>query len=440
MSDAKISALTADTSPTTDDLVVTVTDPSGTPANRKVTLDAIGAMEAAVARTLTSKTLTSPAITTPTGIVKGDVGLGNVDNTSDANKPVSTAQQTALDLKANDADVVHDTGTETIAGVKTFSSDPLIPDEAYGVGWNGSLEPPTKNAVYDKVETLGSGSVATDAIWDAKGDLAVGTGANTAVVLPVGTNDQVLTAASGETSGLKWANPAGGGDALTSGTLAQFAATTSLQLKGVISDETGSGALVFGTSPALSAPTGLVKGDVGLGNVDNTSDATKDAAVATLTNKTINGSQLVAGSVASEKLNATIACRAYLGSAQTIEVGTEKVLLDTENFDTGGDFASSSFTAPVTGYYQVNAGVQLANLNTASDQVLLHIYVNGASYVRSNAYAVAAGDDPYVALADLVPATAGQTIELYIQNASAGTETLSAGSVVTFMSIFFVGT
>lgn len=30
-------------------------------------------------------------------LVKGDVGLGNVDNTSDANKPVSTAQQTALD-------------------------------------------------------------------------------------------------------------------------------------------------------------------------------------------------------------------------------------------------------------------------------------------------------------------------------------------------------
>ena len=32
---------------------------------------------------------------------KGAVGLGNVDNTSDANKPVSTAQQTALDLKLN---------------------------------------------------------------------------------------------------------------------------------------------------------------------------------------------------------------------------------------------------------------------------------------------------------------------------------------------------
>ncbi len=40
-------------------------------------------------------------------------------------------------------------------------------------------------------------------------------------------------------------------------------------------------------SPAINTPTGIVKGDVGLGNVDNTSDATKNAAVATLTNKTL---------------------------------------------------------------------------------------------------------------------------------------------------------
>jgi hypothetical protein len=38
-------------------------------------------------------------------VTKSDVGLGNVDNTSDADKPVSTATQTALDLKANTADV-----------------------------------------------------------------------------------------------------------------------------------------------------------------------------------------------------------------------------------------------------------------------------------------------------------------------------------------------
>lgn len=53
----------------------------------------------------------------------------------------------------------------------------------------------------------------------------------------------------------------GTGDALTSGTLAQFGPTTSAQLAGVITDETGSsgGVLVFSNSPALTgtptAPT-----------------------------------------------------------------------------------------------------------------------------------------------------------------------------------------
>ena len=41
------------------------------------------------------------------------------------------------------------------------------------------------------------------------------------------------------------------------------------------------------TAPVVNSPTGIVKADVGLGNVDNTSDATKNSAVATLTNKTL---------------------------------------------------------------------------------------------------------------------------------------------------------
>ena len=45
-------------------------------------------------------------------LVKGDVGLGNVDNTSDVNKPVSTAQQNALNLKADIASPAL-TGTPT---------------------------------------------------------------------------------------------------------------------------------------------------------------------------------------------------------------------------------------------------------------------------------------------------------------------------------------
>ena len=47
-------------------------------------------------------TLVSPAFTgTVTGITKSMVGLSNVDNTADIYKPISTAQQTALNLKAN---------------------------------------------------------------------------------------------------------------------------------------------------------------------------------------------------------------------------------------------------------------------------------------------------------------------------------------------------
>lgn len=41
----------------------------------------------------------SQTIGNPHGTTKGDIGLGNVDNTSDLNKPISTATQTALDTK-----------------------------------------------------------------------------------------------------------------------------------------------------------------------------------------------------------------------------------------------------------------------------------------------------------------------------------------------------
>src|SRR4030042_1972409 len=53
----------------------------------------------------------------------------------------------------------------------------------------------------------GGGDVATDPIWDAKGELAVGTGANTASKLSVGSNGLFLKADSGETTGLIWDSP-----------------------------------------------------------------------------------------------------------------------------------------------------------------------------------------------------------------------------------------
>jgi hypothetical protein len=59
--------------------------------------------------------LASPEFTgTVSGITKSMVGLSNVDNTSDANKPISTATQTALDLKAP---INNPTFTGTVSGI-----------------------------------------------------------------------------------------------------------------------------------------------------------------------------------------------------------------------------------------------------------------------------------------------------------------------------------
>ena len=50
----------------------------------------------------------------PHGTTKNDIGLGNVDNTSDINKPISTATQTSLNLKAN---LLSPTFTGTVSGI-----------------------------------------------------------------------------------------------------------------------------------------------------------------------------------------------------------------------------------------------------------------------------------------------------------------------------------
>ena len=163
--------------------------------------------------------------TTSDLILLADVADSN--NPKDAtlwSLPISTATQTALNGK-QDA-LVSGTNIKTVNGNSLLGSGDITIS-----GW---------------------GSVATDAIWDAKGDLAGGTGANTASRLAVGSNGQVLTADSAEATGMKWANPAWGGDALTSSPLSQFASTTSAQLAGVISDETGSGVLVFWTDPTFT--------------------------------------------------------------------------------------------------------------------------------------------------------------------------------------------
>jgi len=58
--------------------------------------------------------------------------------------------------------------------------------------------------------TTAAGAVATDAIWDAAGDLVQGTGANTAAKLSAGTAGKVLTS-NGAAAALTWETPSGAG-------------------------------------------------------------------------------------------------------------------------------------------------------------------------------------------------------------------------------------
>jgi hypothetical protein len=69
---------------------------------------------------------------------------------------------------------------------------------------------------------------------------------------------------------------------------------------------------------------------------------------------------------------------AYKSSNQTgITPATyTKITFDTELFDTNNNFASSRFTPTVAGYYQINAGLNIA----ASGDSLCVLYKNGTVY------------------------------------------------------------
>jgi len=86
---------------------------------------------------------------------------------------------------------------EQITSESSDDDDVLTSDGAEGAAW----EPP-----------LAGGGIATDPIWDAKGDLAVGTGPDTAAKLTVGANGKYLKADNGEATGLIWDTPNGSGD------------------------------------------------------------------------------------------------------------------------------------------------------------------------------------------------------------------------------------
>ena len=102
------------------------------------------------------------------------------------------------------------------------------------------------------------------------------------------------------------------------------------------------------------------------------------ATTDTLTNKTL-------GSTVVQASNAAPAFSAYQSSGQTISTAAQ-ILFQTEDFDTNNNFASSTFTPTVAGYYQVIGSIQ-GGSSVAYIQPF--IYKNGSS-IKSGSFVAAA--------------------------------------------------
>jgi hypothetical protein len=93
-------------------------------------------------------------------------------------KTINLANNTVTGTVAEFNTAISDGNIIPAAG-GTFTGDISVPDEAYGVGWNGSVEVPTKNALYDKIETLGGGGTVDISGTPTAGQAAQWVDANT---------------------------------------------------------------------------------------------------------------------------------------------------------------------------------------------------------------------------------------------------------------------
>lgn len=267
-------------------------------------------------QTLTNKTLTNPTITGLTGLTKNDVGLGNVDNTSDANKPVSGPQQTALNLKEDKASKGVNSGYASLDGSGkvplTQIPDAVVGASVYQGTWNAATNTPAIPAAaignkgwYYSVAVAGTTNINGINSW-AVGDQIISNG----TVWQKIPNADAVNSVNGQTgivvlskSDVGLGNVDNTSDANKPISTAQATALALKEDKANKNVANGYAGLdSSGKVPTANVPADLVtsvaskqgvvtlvKGDVGLGNVDNTSDATKNSATATLTNKTING-------------------------------------------------------------------------------------------------------------------------------------------------------
>ena len=81
----------------------------------------------------------------------------------------------------------------------------------------------------------------------------------------------------------------------------------------------------------------------------------------------------------------TPAFNVWKNTNQSITTNTDtKVTFSDEEFDTNNNFASSTFTPTVAGYYQINASANFSNTAVSSERVTVYIYKNGSQYKRAS--------------------------------------------------------
>ena len=108
------------------------------------------------------------------------------------------------------------------------------------------------------------------------------------------------------------------------------------------------------------------------------------------------------------------------------------VTFQLEIFDVGSNFASNTFTAPVTGKYQLNTYIRLEYMDTASTYVELYVVTSNRNYYTI--YSPKYSSDPqywnrhHVCCADM---DASDTAALYVYQA-AGTAQMDLGSSTWF--------
>ena len=215
----------------------------------------------------TSPTLTTPALGTPSALVGTNISGTAASLTAGAvTNGVYTSNNLSVMAATTSAQLAGVISDETGSGALVFGTSPTLVTPVLGTPASGTLTNctfPTLNQ-----NTTGTAAIATTVtvadessdttcfplfVTAAAGNLAPKSGSN----LAFNSSSGALTATSfvGDITG----DLTGNADTVTNGVytsnnLSVMAATTSSQLAGVISDETGSGALVFGTSPTLVTP------------------------------------------------------------------------------------------------------------------------------------------------------------------------------------------